>query len=151
MAANAISRRAGSSAFPYLTDEIESLSTCRGLWNLDREFKSRLRNIRRDLRQTGEALVETQRARRKIDETMRTEPILFAGFDARVKNLSPKIDVLMTRVEMAMLNQRGFMQGIAVEELRAQRQRLDTYTIQARFALATIYDNSDTIVGVASQ
>ena len=120
-------------------------------WNLDREFKSRLWKIRRDLRQTGESLVETQRARRQIDEKMRTEPILFAGFDARVGNLSPKIDELMVRVEMAMLKQRGFMQGIAVEELRAQRQRLDTYTIQARFALATIYDNSGTTVGDASQ
>jgi len=120
-------------------------------WNLDREFNSRLWKIRRDLRQTGESLVETQRARRQIDEKMRTEPILFAGFDARVGNLSPKIDELMVRVEMAMLKQRGFMQGIAVEELRAQRQRLDTYTIQARFALATIYDNSGTTVGDASQ
>ncbi len=120
-------------------------------WNLDREFKARLWKIRRDLRQTGESLVETQRARRQIDETMRTEPLLFAGFDARVRGLSPQIDALKTRVELAMLKQRGFMQGIAVEELRAQKQRLDTYTVQARFALAAIYDLSATTVGDASQ
>ena len=39
-----------------------------------------------------------------------------------------------------MNRQRAFMLGVAVDELRAQKQRLDTYTVQARFALAAIYD-----------
>ena len=52
-----------------------------------------------------------------------------------------------------MLNQRGFMEGVAVDELRAQKQRLDTYTVQARFALAAIYDQAanEVTVGDASQ
>ena len=52
-----------------------------------------------------------------------------------------------------MVAQRGFMEGTAVEELHAQRQRLDAYTVQARFALAAIYDLSanETTVGDASQ
>ena len=41
-------------------------------------------------------------------------------------------------------------QADAVEELQAQKQRLDTYTVQARFALAALYDLSST-VGDASQ
>jgi len=109
-------------------------------WTLDKEFKQRLSKVRRNLTETGEALVETQRSRRQIDETMRTEPEMFAGFNARVEGLSPQIDVLKTRVESAMVSQRGFMEGVAVEELRAQRERLDTYSVQARFALAAIYD-----------
>jgi hypothetical protein len=120
-------------------------------WNLDREYKSRLWRVRRELRRTGEALVETQRARRQIDAKMLSEPQLFADFDARVNGLSPKIDALMTRVEASMLKQRGFMQGIAAEELRAQKQRLATYSVQARYALATLYDSSATTVGDASQ
>ena len=119
-------------------------------WNLDREFTDRLWRIRRDLRQTGEALVETQRARRQIDETMRTEPLLFDGFNNRVEGLSPQIDSLKARVEAALERQHQFMEGVAVDELQAQKQRLDTYTIQARFALAAIYDRAAT-VGDASQ
>lgn len=114
-------------------------------WNLDREFSDRLWRIRRDLRQTGEALVETQRARRQIDETMRSEPLVFADFNGRVEGLSPQIDALKVRVETAITNQRGFMEGVAVDELRAQKQRLDTYTVQARFALAAIYDLAATV------
>ncbi len=109
-------------------------------WDLDKEFKSRLWQIRRDLRQTGEALVDTSRSRRQVDATMRKEPLLYADFNQRVDGLRPKIDDLKARLENAMERQRAFMLGVAVDELRAQRQRLDTYTVQARFALAAIYD-----------
>ncbi len=114
-------------------------------WQLERSFKDRLWRIRRDLRQTGEALVETQRARRHIDETIRTEPERFGEFSERVYGLSPRIDEMKLRVTESMAAQRGFLQNIAVEELRAQKQRLDIYTVQARFALAAIYDLSATV------
>jgi hypothetical protein len=39
-----------------------------------------------------------------------------------------------------MSDQREFLQLIAVGELQTQKQRLDVYTVQARFALAAIYD-----------
>jgi len=109
-------------------------------WDLDKEFKSRLWKIRSDLRKTGEALVETSRSRRQVDETMRNEPLLFGAFNRRVDGLSPTIDDLTARVELAMERQRAFMLGVAIDELQAQKQRLDTYTVQARFALAAIYD-----------
>ena len=113
-------------------------------WDLDKEFNSRLWKIRSDLRQTGEALVETSRSRRHVDETMRNEPLLFREFNRRVETLSPTIDDLKARVEIAMDRQSAFMLGVAVDELRAQQQRLNTYTVQARFALAAIYDLAGT-------
>jgi len=121
-------------------------------WQLDRDFKERLWRIRRDLRQTGEALVETQRARRQIDDSIANEPLLFGGFNERVTSLSPRIDDLKARVEDAMARQKAFMDGVAIEELTVRKQRLDTYTVQARFALAAIYDLAATeaTVGEAS-
>ncbi len=119
-------------------------------WDLDREFKVRAALIRRNLRQSGEALVKTQRARRQVDESIRTEPLLFAEFNQRIDGLDPKISVLLDRVDGSMAMQRAFLQSIAVDELQAQKQRLDTYTVQARFALAAIYDLSST-VGEASK
>lgn len=119
-------------------------------WTLDKEFKARLWNIRRNVRKTGEALVETQRARRSVDQTMESEPRVFADFNRRVAGLGPRIDSIQTRVDVAMERQRDFLQAIAVGELLAQKSRLETYTVQARFALAAIYDLSST-VGDASQ
>ena len=120
-------------------------------WDLEKEFKPRLANVRRNLRQTGEALVETQRSRREVDETMRSEPMLFASFNERVNGLSPQLDATKDRVYDTMNRQRAFLQDIAVNELLAQKKRLGTYTVQARFALAAIYDLSATTVGASEE
>jgi len=109
-------------------------------WRLDREFNERLWRLRRDVRQTGEALLATQRLRRQIDESMRQEPMLFDNLGNRVDNLGPRIEGTRMRVEDAISTQRAYLQTIAIGELRAQKQRLDVYSAQARFALAAIYD-----------
>ena len=119
-------------------------------WQLERDFKDRLWRIRRDVRNTGEALVETQRARRQIDDTMRNEPVKFQQLSSRVYGLGPRIDGMKLRVDGAMSEQRAFLQSVALGELQAQKQRLDIYTVQARFALAAIYDIAAT-VGDASE
>ena len=111
-------------------------------WQLERDFGDRLWQIRRNLRETGELLVETQRARRQIDETMRTEPLKFAGFSDQVYGLGPRIESMKADVDVTMAAQREYLQSIAITELRAQKERLDTYTLQARFALAAIYDQA---------
>jgi len=114
-------------------------------WELEREFGDRLWRIRRNLRQGGEALVEAQRSRRQIAETMRTEPLYFEELTTRVYGLAPRIELMKLRVGDAMAKQRAFLQSIAVGEMQAQKQRLDVYTVQARFALAAIYDVAATV------
>ncbi len=114
-------------------------------WRLERDFKDRLWRIRRSLRQTGEALVETQRSRRQVDQSMRSQPLDFDGLSRRVHNLEPRITGLKIRVADTMVEQRVYLQSIAIGELRAQKGRLDVYTVQARFALAAIYDLAATV------
>ncbi|MFQ6005415.1 MAG: tetratricopeptide repeat protein [Woeseia sp.] len=137
---------------PEATEIRGKLSLLKGIlqWDLDREFKARLWKIRRELRDTGQALVESQRSRRSVDETMRIEPQTFDEFNARVAGLNPRIALLKGRVEATIVRQRAYLQSVAVRELQAQKKRLDTYSVQARFALAAIYDLSST-VGDASQ
>jgi tetratricopeptide (TPR) repeat protein len=118
-------------------------------WGLEKDFNHRLWRIRRDLRDTGEALVETQRARRQVDDSMQKQPLEFRAFDDRVYGLEPRIETLKMRVGDAMAEQRAFLRAIAVGELQAQQRRLDTYTVQARFALAAIYDRASTITEAA--
>jgi tetratricopeptide (TPR) repeat protein len=118
-------------------------------WQLERDFKDRLWRLRRDVRETGEALVETQRSRRKIDDTMRKEPLRFDELSSKVYGLGPRIDGMKLRVGDSLGDQRNFLQGIAVGELQAQKQRLDVYTVQARFALAAIYDLAATVGAVS--
>ncbi|HKJ19179.1 MAG TPA: hypothetical protein VJ993_00840 [Woeseiaceae bacterium] len=137
---------------PEAAEVSDKISLLKGVlqWQLERDFKDRLWRIRRDLRLTGEALVDTQRSRRQIDETMRQEPLRFENLSARVQDLSPRIEGIKMRVEDVLSRQRGFLQSIATGELQAQKDRLDIYTIQARFALAAIYDIAAT-AGEASE
>ena len=114
-------------------------------WELEAKFQDRLWRIRRNLRQTGEALVETQRSRRQIDDTMRLEPLRFDELSSRVYGLAPRIEGMKYRVGETLAEQRAFLASIAVGELQAQKQRLDVYTVQARFALAAIYDLAATV------
>ncbi len=132
---------------PEAQDVRDKIGLLKGVlqWELEKEFKDRLWRLRRHVRQTGEALVETQRARRQVDESIRLEPIEFDALGDRVYGLAPRIERLKMQVEDAMLDQQVFLRRIAVGELSAQKQRLDTYTIQARFALASIYDIAATV------
>ena len=114
-------------------------------WELEREFKDKLWKLRREVRQTGEALVETQRSRREVDQSMRDEPLDFEALEVRVDGLASRVEGMQMRVADAMGAQRTYLQRIAVGELTAQKQRLDTYSVQARFALASIYDRAATI------
>jgi hypothetical protein len=127
---------------PEAAEVREKIRLLKGVlqWQLERDFKDRLWRIRRNVRQTGEALVESQRSRRQIDDTMRKEPLRFKELSDRVYGLSPRIESMKFRVGEALAEQRVFLQSIAVGELQAQKQRLDVYTVQARFALAAIYD-----------
>jgi len=148
-----VSRRTGTISYEQVrkpgqaSEARQKLRLLKGVlqWQLEKDFRERLWLLRRDLRQTGEALVEAQRARRQIDESMREEPQLFASFDTRVSALSPQIDSIKSRVDAARERQLNFLRRIAVADLEAQKRRLDTYTVQARFALAAIYDMSATV------
>lgn len=119
------------------------------IWELDKEFRERLWRVERSLNQIGEALVEAQRARRQIDQSMRTEPETFGDFGTRIDSLNPRIDSLLARAQDARARQHVYLQNIAIGEMQAQQERLSTYTVQARFALAAIYDLSSTVGSTA--
>ena len=140
-----------SAAIPEADEVRDKIKLLKGVlqWDLEKDFGDRLWRIRRDLRETGEALLETQRARRQVDESMHRQPLEFRAFDDRVYGLEPRIEALKMRVGDAMAEQRAFLQAIAVGELQAQQRRLDTYTVQARFALAAIYDRAATVTEAA--
>jgi tetratricopeptide (TPR) repeat protein len=145
------STRALSANIPEAEEVRDKILLLKGVlqWRLERDYKDRLWRLRRDLRKTGEALVETQRSRRQIDTTMRNEPSRFNELSSRVYGLGPRIDGMKIRVGDAMAEQRAFLESIAVGELQAQKQRIDVYAVQARFALAAIYDLAATVEDAA--
>jgi hypothetical protein len=111
-------------------------------WDMEREFRERLWRARRELQHAEAALAETRNARGRIDNALRDEPRSFDNLGTRIDALLPRLDRISRAVDDALAAQRAYLRAIAVGELRAQQERLETYTVQARFALAAIYDIS---------
>ena len=77
-----------------------------------------------------------------VQQARKNMPNDTEAFAHRVAQLRPRIEALGTRLAAAGRAQGEYLAGIAVDELEAQKQRLTSYQVQARFALASIYDRS---------
>jgi tetratricopeptide (TPR) repeat protein len=112
------------------------------LWDLRRDYKARLWAERKALSDLDRQLREAQRRHHQVASSRDDWPEKFAALTTRIEGLRPRVLGLQASAQAALNNQQQFLQGIAVEELRAQRDRLNTYMVQARFALASIYDRA---------
>jgi tetratricopeptide (TPR) repeat protein len=112
------------------------------LWDLRRDYKARLWTQRKSLNDLDRQLREGQRRHHQVSSARDDWPEKFAALTARIDGLEPRVLGLRGTAEAALVRQQEFLQGIAVEELKAQRDRLNTYMLQARFALASIYDRA---------
>ena len=75
--------------------------------------------------------------RARADYPARTEQ-----FAQRVAGLQPRVAGLNTRLGIAAESQNRYLADIAIRELESQKERLAAYSLQARFALASIYDRA---------
>lgn len=112
------------------------------LWKLTESYKARLWRDRKSIKELDRAIKEAQRRYVLVERAREEAPRRNAEFAGRIGSLQPRIDGLATRVDHALIAQDRYIQDIAVRELEAQKNRLQTYLVQARFALATIYDKS---------
>jgi hypothetical protein len=111
-------------------------------WDLARDYKARLWAEKKSLGDLDRQLREAQRRHHQVQSARDDWPEKFAALTARIESLRPRVAGMQTFAQAALAKQQGFLQSVAVNELRAQRDRLNTYMIQARFALASIYDRA---------
>jgi predicted nucleic acid-binding Zn-ribbon protein len=96
-------------------------------------------------------LREAQRRHHQVASSREDWPDKFATLTARIEGLRPRVLALQESAQVALHRQQEFLQRIAIDELETQRDRLSTYTIQARFALASIYDRAAARVKPAAE
>ena len=68
------------------------------------------------------------------------EPGRMTAYLQRIDELERRLAKQQLRIADALTGQRGQLQLLAANQLKAQKERLAAYQVQARFALATIYD-----------
>jgi hypothetical protein len=112
------------------------------LWDLRRDYKARLWAEKKNLAELDRELRQAQRRHHQVSSARDDWPEKFAGLTARIDGLRPRVLGLKSTADAALVRQQGFLQDIAIAELEAQRDRLNTYMVQARFALAAVYDRA---------
>ncbi len=117
------------------------------LWDLDKQFKYRLWQQQRELKEIGEQLELARTAGRSVNVAVDGIPYRVERLTQRIDALNPRIAELSSRVTAAMTGQVKYLQEVAVDEMSRQRNRLTVYRAQANFALASIYDRAATVTG----
>ena len=109
-------------------------------WRLDENFNARVYQERRVLREIDAALEELQKRWVRIQQARATVPADTDAFAARIAALAARVQTMRERLSQTSEQQSQYLDDVAESELRAQKERLDAYALQARFALADIYD-----------
>jgi hypothetical protein len=112
------------------------------LWNLHRDYKARLWQAKRNLQVLERDFRSAQRSYHQVDQAREEWPEKFAALSRRIGDLAPRVRTLEARLGTALEQQSLYLKALARRELQAQRDRLSTYLVQARFALASVYDRS---------
>jgi hypothetical protein len=112
------------------------------LWDLQRDYKARLWQAKRNLRDLDHQAKEAVRRYHQVDKARAEWPEKFASLTGRIDGLAPRIEALEQRLAQTLTKQQAYLQALAVDSLQARRDRLGTYAVQARFALASLYDRA---------
>jgi hypothetical protein len=122
----------------------ERYRVLRGLmrWELQSHYAERLWAQHKALNALDAALAEAHERRTRLAALRDEVPATFNGYAERIRSLAPRIDALRARVDAAVDNEGGQLQQLALDEVRAQRQRLSAYLTEAQFAMAAVYDRA---------
>lgn len=118
-------------------------------WDLDRDYKYRLWQQRRNLRELDGLLARATRGQDGAALARHDTPAELDGFAGRIAAVAPRIERMQELIAQARGQQEQRLQALAIDALKDQRERLAAYRVQAQFALATIYDRAATAARVA--
>lgn len=112
------------------------------LWNFDREYKFRLWQLRRKIEDLNKSMTVAVDYQQRVAEAQATMPQKLADYARRIDALQPRLEAMQDRIYAVLAHEEQRIERMAATELQAQLERLETYQIQARFALAAIYDRA---------
>jgi tetratricopeptide (TPR) repeat protein len=129
---------------PGLADMREKHRLMKGVvyWRLSESFKARLWNERRSVKELEGQLKEAQKRAVLVKQAREGTPVTTGGYASRVAAIRARIDQLQERMADVSERQNLFLQFLAIRQLEGQKQRIETYQIQARYELAAIYDRA---------
>jgi hypothetical protein len=129
---------------PELAELKGKLRLVRGVlvWDLKQAWNGSIHAQRSELKQLDRALQEANSRWLRVQQARAGAPTTTGDFALRIAALQERMTALRAQLAAASIGQQQLLSDIAVTELEAQKQRISDYEVQARFALATIYDRA---------
>ena len=126
--------------FAQYTTFLEQRATIRAAPGSQPEQRAHLAELDRSLRALDEALTLAQAQLDRFLVARRAASDSYAGYDETLDSLSRETREAMGRVDGLMMRQGQFLEKLALDELGARLQRLESYASKARFGLADSKD-----------
>lgn len=114
-------------------------------WTLETEYHARLTAFDRNLRELHQAVSLLEERYQQFVRVRQAATHSYEGYDTPLSRMRTRVREAIGRVDLLMARQGHVLELVAVNELQARRQRLETYRNQARFALADSYDRATQI------
>jgi hypothetical protein len=111
-------------------------------WQVNADYKARLWKAKRQVAELDTLLAEARQSRDNLQQTGVGVTADFGAFDKRIAAHRIEIGRLQARTARTRLAQGKAIEKLAVKELENRKKRLDSYLVQARFALAQTYDSA---------
>ncbi|HEU4601326.1 MAG TPA: hypothetical protein VFS24_05135, partial [Steroidobacteraceae bacterium] len=102
---------------------------------------------KKELRELDVAFKEARRRAVLVDRAREDYPTRTEEFAQKVAALEPRMATLNSRLAAAADQQNRYLAAIAIKELQSQKERLAAYSLQARYALASIFDRASSASG----
>jgi hypothetical protein len=111
-------------------------------YTLRTEYHARLDVFARHLRDLGEAIEVLEAQHVEFVRARQAAVHSYEGYDTPIGRLRTRVAEALGEVNLLMARQGRVLELVAIDELVARRDRLETYRDQARFALADSYDRA---------
>ena len=111
-------------------------------WALETEYHDRLYVFDAHLEELADAIEVLNGTYESFVRTRQAAVHSYEGYDTPLTRLRRRVEESLGRVNLLMARQGNMLELVAIDELNARRDRLETYQDQARFALADSYDRA---------
>jgi hypothetical protein len=111
-------------------------------WRLRTQYHERLTEAHTHLKELNVVIAAMTERYQSLVRTRQAATHSYVGYDVPINQLRRRVGEALQKVNRLMARQGHLLETVAINELKARRERLDAYQTQARFAVADSYDRA---------
>jgi chromosome segregation ATPase len=111
-------------------------------WRLETEYQKRLTEAHVHLNELNESIDALTKHYDAFVRTRQAAAHSYLGYDVQITRLRERVEQALQRVETLMVRQGQVIETVAINQLKARRDRLVAQQTEARFGVADSYDRA---------